>query len=316
MKNRFIYFFILISFVTINQSFAQSESKAAPEISVPIRIMESSGQRPFINASVNGAPVLLMLHSSATLDLQISHKLADTAKVADRHHVGSYGIVKHGQLSSLGMDTAFVNELTVGGHVFNHIPVSIFEKPTPYDEGMLGLTWLNANRAIIDYQKKIVVLNAANGGKAIHDRLLQEKYIAIPMKPNNTDGGRYFVSVKVNDIVEPMEVSTVSHNIFDLDFAKRSSVEYKIKEDETYGGPTGTTGKVYVNTKPIAIQIAGISFELPNNVSIFDTYGYQAVSRPKNPSDMRAGTLGCDFLLAHGAVIDFGNGILYLKKTE
>jgi hypothetical protein len=52
MKNRFIYFFILISFVTINQSFAQSESKAAPEISVPIRIMESSGQRPFINASV------------------------------------------------------------------------------------------------------------------------------------------------------------------------------------------------------------------------------------------------------------------------
>jgi len=72
MKNRFIYFFILISFVKINQSFAQSDSKDAPEISVPIRIMESSGQRPFISASVNGAPVLLMLHSSATLYLQIS----------------------------------------------------------------------------------------------------------------------------------------------------------------------------------------------------------------------------------------------------
>jgi hypothetical protein len=315
MKNRFIYFFILISFVTINQSFAQSESKAAPEISVPIQIMASAGDRPFISTSVNGKPVMFQLHSSAALYMQISHKLADTAKVANRHHVGSYGIVKIGQVSSLGLDTAFVDELTIGGHVFNHVPASIFETPSPYDQGMLGLRWLAANRAIINYQKKIVVLNATNGGKAIHDQLLQENYIAIPMKRNNAAAGRYYVSVKVNDIVEPMIVSTVSHNIFDIDFAKRSSVEYKAAGGENYGGPTGTEGKVYVNTKPIAIQIGDASFELPV-VHFLDTYAYEGISRPKNPSDITGGMLGCDFLLAHGAVVDFGNGILYLKKTE
>jgi len=313
MKNRFIYFFILISFATINQSFAQSEGKTDPEISIPIQIMASAGDRPFISASVNGTPVMFQLHSSAALYMQISHKLADTAKIADRHHVGSYGIVKIGQLSSLGMDNAFINELTVGGHVFNHVPVSIFETPSPYDHGMLGLSWLNANRAIIDYQKKVVVLNAANGGKAIHDQLLQENYIAIPMKRNNADAGRYYVSVKVNDIVEPMIVSTVSHNIFDIDFAKRSSVEYKVAGGENYGGPTGTEGKVYVNTKPVAIQIGDASFELPV-VHFLDTYAYEGISRPKDTSDITGGMLGCDFLLAHGAVVDFGNGILYLKK--
>jgi len=313
MKNRFIYILILISFVTIHKSFAQYENKTASEVTIPIQFIKDFGNRPDIKALINGVPVALQLHSNASFYMQISHKLADTAKIADRHHVGSYGIVKGGEVSSLGRDSAFINEFTIDGHVFNQVPASIFETPSPYDQGMLGLRWLTAKRAIIDYQKKVVVLNPAKAGTAIHDQLLQENYIAFPMKRDSADG-RYLVSVKVNNIVEPMVVNTVADNVFDTDFAKRSSIEYK-DNGETYGGPTGTQGKVYVNTKPVAIKIADVPFELPN-ADIEDTYAYQGKSRPTEVSAIRGGMLGCDFLLAHGAVVDFGNGILYLKKKE
>ena len=48
----------------------------------------------------------------------------------------------------------------------------------------------------------------------------------------------------------------------------------------------------------------------PTEAFIKDTYAY---SKRTRPADANGGMIGADFLIAHGAVIDFGSKTLYLR---
>jgi hypothetical protein len=175
-------------------------------------------------------------------------------------HIDTYGIVKAGQSSELGRDSAFVEQFEVGKTVFHHVPVSIFERAAPKDQGMLGIRWLVANRVVIDYQKKVVVLNPnAQATAARTKELLSKGYVMLPMKRGLNN--RYLLTMTINGIEQDLVVSTVSANLFDSEFAKRAHFKLTAT-DEIFGGPSGATGPVYKVSKPIIAQVAGLSLTI------------------------------------------------------
>jgi hypothetical protein len=246
--------------------------------------------------------------------MHISHQVADIGKIKERKHVDSFGISAPGKISPLGRDSAFVDRFTIGKKVFNHVPVSIFETPSPDTEGMLGLRWLTTNQVVLDFQKKKAIVNPNSQSTLIrHESWLQHGYVAIPMKRAATDG-RYLITVTVNGVSQPMIISTIAENTFDSVFAKRAQIALT-KPVGSYGGPAGTTGLVYKTGNPVSITVNNYSF-LVESASVEDTYAYMANKRPEDASVARGGMLATDFLLANGAIVDFGNSMLYLKKSK
>jgi hypothetical protein len=47
---------------------------------------------------------------------------------------------------------------------------------------------------------------------------------------------------------------------------------------------------------------------------VHDLYAYMAEPRPEQPTQQLGGFLGAELMLPNHAVIDFGDGVLYLKK--
>lgn len=298
----------ILSFSAIAQSNQPSEQ------SIPFRMVVNSGNRPAVKGTINGFPMTFDVHSSASFYMQISHKAADEGKIVGRTHVDTYGISSVGNVSSLGRDSAFVDKLTVGTAQFEKAPVSIFTTPADYNHGMLGLRWITTNRAIVDYKKKVIIVNPTNQSSQAHQKiLLSSGYVALPMKRSNEDG-RYYITVTINGVSQPMVVSTVANNTLDIEFARRAKLTI-VKTKETYGGPTGTTGNVYVTQAPVSIHVGTVPLRL-KQVNIFDMYAYEAKKRPAELSAQKAGALAADFLVGNGAVVDFGTQTLYVKPAK
>ncbi len=283
-----------------------------PEQTVTFRVIKDIGSRTAIAAAINGLPVTLEIHANAGFSMQLSHEAAKRGNITNLRHQDEFGIERAGKVSKLGRDTAFVAQLKVGNRLYSHVPVSVFETPSPYNIGMLGLRWLRANRVLLDYQKSEAVLNPQPAtGQRYQAQLLRNGYVAIPLKRDPTDG-RYLVPVTIGSVTRPMVVSTVAGVVFDQAFARLASLPQRATGG-TYGGPTGTTGQVYTLAKPATIRLATTSFAVPT-ASIEDVYAYAAQKRPADAARARGGLLGVDFLAAHQAVVDFGNAVLYLKK--
>ncbi|GAB3753313.1 hypothetical protein GCM10028817_18870 [Spirosoma pomorum] len=293
---------------------AQSSAKQTEEHTVPFRIVQNSGNRPNVKGAINGLPVTFDVHSNAGFYMQISHRAADEAKITDRVHVDSYGITSEGNVSNLGRDKAFVTTLDVGDAHFSKAPISIFETPTDYNHGMLGLRWLTENRVIISYSASVIYINPTHASSQARGKaLLKSGYVALPMRRSDQDG-RYYVSVTVNGVTQPMVVCTVAQNTFDIEFAKRAGLAFT-STGETYGGPTGTTGQLYAITHPATIQVGRVPLTV-KSANVEDTYAYAAEKRPASPSAESGGVLAADFLIDNHAVVDFGGQILYVKPSR
>ncbi|WP_146141531.1 hypothetical protein [Spirosoma oryzae] len=274
----------------------------------------NSGNRPMVNGTLNEFPVVFDVHSNADFYMQISHKAADSARIEDRIHIDSFGISSPGQVSSLGRDSAFVNTLTVGKATFVRAPASVFETPSDYNHGMLGLRWLTGNHAVVDFAKNNVIINPTkSSSQARREALLASGYVAIPMQRSAKDD-RYYILVTLNGVTQPMVVSTVASNTLDTEFAKRAKIK-SIATGETYGGPTGTTGQVYEVNQPVRLQVGAASLLIKQAI-VEDIYAYSAMKREKKQADQTAGMLAADFLITNGAVVDFGAKTLFVKPGK
>lgn len=278
---------------------------------IPFTIDEIFGSRPVVSASINGHSYKLVLHSNAGSYLQINHAEAVKVGARDLQHRGAYGISAPGQVSKLGRDDGTVDRLEVGDRLIPAAPVAVFEVPAGGSEGMLGLPFLHENKAIVDFSQRQILLPKIGSTASIEIEMARRGYTAHKMVRDAADG-RFLVTVSINGVSAPMVVSTVASVEIDTAFAQRAGVE-KGKVAGVYGGPSGATGEVYDTAQPIALNIDRAIFK-PMTVSIVDTFAYSGSVRPAEVHSARGGALGADFMIENGAVIDFGNAVLYLKK--
>jgi hypothetical protein len=278
----------------------------AEDVIVPFTVQQISGSRPIVTVAVNGHDYPAIVHSNAGLYLQINHAQAAAVGVKNLTHKDSYGIEAPGKVSALGRDTGIVEHLAVGSVADRDAPVEVFEKPA--DVTMLGLGWITAHGVIVDFANaKIVVPDGAGTPQRIGALLTASGYSAHAMRRDPADG-RYLIAVAINGEKADMIVSTVVDATLDTAFAARAGLHQgRVVGD--YGGPSGATGKAYETVEPVTVVIDGWHSQ-PLKLTLEDTYAYMKQARP---AGARGGMLGADFLIAHGAVIDFGTMTLYLR---
>lgn len=279
---------------------------------IPFTIDEIFGARPVIDAVINGRPYRLVIHANAGSYLQINHAEAEKVGARNLHHQGTYGISAPGQLSPLGRDDGVVDQLKIGDWSTPTAPVAVFEVPAGGSQGMLGLPFLYENKVVVDFARRVLMLPKDGSTASITSEMAARGYRAHPMHRDATDG-RYLLMVTINGITAPMVVSTVATINLDTAFAERADVQTG-KAIGTYGGPSGATGTIYRSENPIKFQINHWTSR-PMIVAIEDSYAYSNAQRPADATSARGGALGADFMIQNGAVIDFGNSVLYLKDT-
>lgn len=268
--------------------------------------------RPVIDVQLNGHPNKMMVHSNASLYVQMIHRIATQVGVRDLRHQGAFGIEAPGKVSTLGRDEGVLDRLTIGDVTVTNVPVSVFETPEPdADVGMLGIGWIRANRVVLDYPgKRILVSPDATQISSLRARLLGAGYVALPMQFDEK-ANRYTVSATLGRVERAMVVSTVGNLVIDEAFARQAGVK-KGAIDREMAGPKGAQIYRYRTGQSIVVRIGTWSSKPVHDAAIEDVYAYASQARPDG--EARGGMLGADFLAKAGAVIDFGAKTLYLRK--
>lgn len=297
---------MLLSF----QLNASASTKYAP---IVYRI--TSGERPYVKVSINQQDFLLMVHANTNFFAMITHANAARAGITDITDRGTYGITAKGKLSNLGSGRAVANDFSVAGATTKQLPIQIFEIPQdPPVDGMLGLKWLQKMNVMVDYKKdRLVIPENVKDQEDEVQQLLQEGYVRFPMTWDEKNK-RYMMQAKINGVSGNFVISTVAQVTLDNAFSSRAGLDLSGVID-TYGGPTGTMGEERETKLPVQVEINGNTFNSPKAHS-YDIYAYMAMPRPAKPEEEMNGYLGCDFMHANGAVIDFGSASLFLKPSH
>lgn len=111
-----------------------------------------------------------------------------------------------------------------------------------------------------------------------------------------------------------MVVSTVSSNIIDIRYAKKAGVGLGPVVSKDFG-PRGSTVDNWLAKEPIRMTVDGQQTAWMQPV-VHDTYAYSSQPPPVEVDQLLGGYLGCDFMLANQAVIDFRSGMLFLKPMK
>lgn len=284
---------------------------AARPSHVPITYRETSGTRPYVPVAVNGTTLLFMVHAQNDGYAMTTHANAAKAGVTDLIQKGKYGIAAIGKVSGLGRASAHVHAFAVGGLVTPDMPIDVFEVPqTPPVDGMLGVKWLRASGTFVDFARnELIVPNGPHDAEAERAMLLRQGYVAHPMSWNPAHD-QFTIHPVVAGVPVTFRVGTVGDDVLDETFARAQAIPLVLQEG-TYGGPTGTTGHFYETKGAYPFTLDGKPFKTAT-ATVFDTYAYEGKPHPAS-ADAVAGTVGCDFMRANAAVIDFGSGTLFLK---
>ncbi|KLD69688.1 hypothetical protein Y887_15645 [Xanthomonas pisi DSM 18956] len=256
--------------------------------------------------------MLLMLHANAGFAVMTTHANAAKAGITDLVSEGQYGINAPGQLSPLGRAHAVAKTFQVGHRLDHDLKISVFEVPQdPPIDGMIGITWLKDAKALVDYGNDRLLLPESDLDiQAEHTRLRKQGYVAHPMTWDAADR-RYTVSPSVNGVAGKFVVSTVADIWIDAPFAQRAGIALA-PTAESFGGPTGATGEVRSTQGELGMVLDGQPLRSAKG-SVMDLYDYDDEPRPADTSTWRSGYLGCDFMRANQAVIDFASGLLFIK---
>lgn len=278
----------------------------------PFTYRQTSGTRPYVPVELNGTRLLFMVHANASFSAMTTHANAKKAGIGNLVPLGAYGITEPGKVSELGSAKAVAKRFVVGGRSDKDLRILVFEIPqTPPVDGMIGIEWLKASKVLVDYRHDRLVLPESDQDVAAeHRRLRQQGYTAHPMTWDAKED-RYYVFPTVNGVKSRFAVSTVASISMDTAFASRAAVGLGPVVDH-YGGPTGATGDERETAEPFAIVVDGQPLQSIKAQS-YDLYAYDGTERPSEASEVVDGYLGCDFMRANDAVIDFGSGLLFTR---
>ncbi|MGA8875171.1 MAG: hypothetical protein WB555_06535 [Candidatus Korobacteraceae bacterium] len=278
---------------------------------VPLEFRTVEGIRPFVSVQLDGAPFVFMVHGNASFYVMTTHANAAKAGVTDTRHDANFGIDAPGHVSSAGLTRTTLKSLKVGDQEDHDVPFSLFEVPVAGMDGMLGIGWLRANNVIVDYDGlRLGLAKTPEDGHKEDARLVHDGFVAHAMTWD-PDLKRFVVSVEVNGKRSRMVVSTVSSDIVDVRFARTAGIALGpvVYVDS---GPRGARVDNWLSKRPVRLSIDGqkTAWMQP---TVQDTYAYSSGAPPADETKWVGGYLGCDFMLANDAVIDFGTGTLLLR---
>lgn len=269
----------------------------------PLRFVVDSGLRPIVMAVVDGAQVEMLVHANAGFVVMLTHAArlriaGDTvAKEQD------FGLGHDLELSEAGRGHATVGTLTVAGRTIRDVRVEVFDLPTRNWEGMLGVEWLAAAGAVVDFGASR--LGVPRGTPDRTSEPAAGGGVSVPLIRERT-GGRFVANLAPDGADRPSEafvVSTVAETTIDIACAVRLGLDLG-EPVEVEHGPRGDVVPVYRPSVPVAFGFAGRRL-FACRVSVYDIYAYGGKPRPADGPPL-AGYLGADVLTEHGAVVDFG----------
>lgn len=278
---------------------------------VPLEFRTVEGIRPFVPVELNGTPFVFMVHSNASFYVMTTHANAAKAGVSETRHDADFGIDAPGHVSKAGLTRTTLKSLKVGNQEDHDVPFSLFEVPVEGMDGMLGIGWLRGNNVIVDYDGlRLGFAKTLEDARKEDARLVHEGFVAHAMTWD-PDLKRFVVGVEVNGKGARMVVSTVSNDIVDLRFAQTAGITLGpiVYVDS---GPKGARVNNWLSKRPVRLSVDGqkAAWMQP---TVQDTYAYSSGAPPKDETKLIGGYLGCDFMLANDAVIDFGTGTLLLR---
>lgn len=281
---------------------------------VPLEFRTVEGIRPFVKVQLNNTPFVFMVHGNASFYVMTTHANAAKAGVMEKRKDENFGIDAPGHVSSAGRTNTTLKLLKVGEQECREVPFTLFEVPVPGMDGMLGIGWLRANNVIVDYCNLRLGQSKTSEACAREDaRLVAEGFVAHKLTWDAANR-RFTVPVSINGKGGRMVVSTVSTDFVDTRFASKAGVRLGpvVYED---AGPKGATVSNWLAKSPFQMIVDGQVTAWMQPI-IQDTYAYGSKPAPSADSDLLGGYLGCDFMLANQAIIDFGTGTLLIKRIR
>jgi hypothetical protein len=278
---------------------------------IPLEFRTVEGIRPFVPVELNGTPFVFMVHSNASFYVMTTHANAAKAGVTETRRDADFGIDAPGHVSSAGLTRTNLRSLKVGDQVDHDVPFSLFEVPVAGMDGMLGIGWLRGNNVIVDYDgRRLGFAKTLEDARQEDARLVHEGFVSHGMTWD-PDQKRFLVWVEVNGKRSRMIVSTVSSNVVDVRFARTAGIALGpvVYVDS---GPKGARVDNWLSKRPVRLSVEGqkTAWMQP---TVQDTYAYASGAPPADETKWVGGYLGCDFMLANDAVIDFGTGTLLLR---
>ncbi len=272
------------------------------------------GIRPFVPVELSGVPFSFMVHANASFYVMTTHANAAKAGVAETRHDENFGIDAPGHVSTAGRTNTTLKSLKVGDREVHDVPFTLFEVPVPGMDGMLGIGWLRGNNVLVDYSGlRLGFSGSEQEGRTEDARLVRQGFVAHKMDWD-PEHKRFLVPVVIHGKPTRMIVSTVSTNFLDTRFAVRAGIALGpvVYED---AGPRGAKVSNWLTKDPIRMTVDG-QLTIWTQPIVQDTYAYSSQPAPTDASKLLGGYLGCDFMLANQAVIDFGTGTLLLRPIH
>ena len=275
------------------------------ELTVALTTVAFSGNRYVADADLGvGRPVPLMIHGNARMFLMVTHEVGEQLTGGPVAKVDDYGY------SAKGKGMIRVPQLRLGSRRISDLrDVPVFDYVadgrSPV-QGMVGVPFLTAERAAIDFSRDLMVLGVKVSAPP-NKRLLDQRYRYVAMTVDAN--GKMIIQAFFPLLGRTLSItpSTVSSalTLHRPPFAGRLPMTRDTTE--TDHSPSGTHPEVFRSDR-VAFEIAGTEFTSP--ASLEDFAEYAGISEPELSS---LGILGFDWMKEHEAIIDYGNHFLYFK---
>lgn len=270
----------------------------------PLSTVLDEGHRYVVEADLGLArTVPLMVHGNSRLFLSVTHRVAEQLTGGPVAKVADYGY------SSKGKGLTTVPMMRLGGREFpdlRDVPVFDFtEEGDTLIQGMVGVPFLTAERAVVDFSRDILLLGAARSD-APNRKLLDAGYRYARMRLSDDD--RMTIEVRFPSLNRaiPITPSTVANSLSLHQPLFRDRVPMK-KETSPDRSPDRTSPDLYTSDG-VEFEIAGSRFRSPATFEDWAEYGNIQESQLGS-----YGMLGYDWMKEHEAVLDYANLVLYFK---
>lgn len=287
------------------EALAQREAPLRCQEVLPLTTVEFSGHRYVVQADLGlTRRVPLMIHGNARMFLTLTHEVGEHLTGGPVAKVEEYGY------SAKGKGLIRVPQLRLGKRRIadlHDVPVFdyIAEGGGPV-QGMLGVPFLVAERAGVDFSKDALLLGVART-KSPGRSLLQQGYkqIALAIDANNR------VTIPATfpgiDRALPITPSTVATALTLHRAPFAGKLPMTRDTTDTDHSPNRTNPEIYLS-ESVEFVIAGVRFNSPAALEDFAEYA----NVPE--ADVSSfGFLGYDWMKAHDAILDYANRRLYFK---
>ena len=295
---------ILLCACSATPAHARDDGTIPGERIVPLFVVEFSGHRYVASGDFGlGSPVPLMIHGNARMFLMLTHPVAEKIGGGPVAKLEDYGY------SAKGKGIMDVSTMRLGGKRFSklsRVPVFDFtEERDSLVQGMLGVAFLTAERAAVDFSKDQLILGV---GTSEHPnaRLLVRGYKYTRMKISANQRATieaYFPALGRNVPITPSTVSTAL-TLHQPLFAGVIAMEKTAAPDRS---PSRTSPDEFVSDG-VEFALEGVEFRIP--ASFEDLAEYSATTEAELES---YGMLGFDWMKEHDAILDYANRLLYFK---